>query len=474
MKKSLIMIVLVAGLVLGILAIPVASTLISNATNLTTPKANATELGTDERHQALSVEVVRVKTGPIDTSIGYSGNIKPLYEVRVIPKASGRIETLNIEVGDTVDKGDIIATLESDTLQKQYDQAKAALQVAEIQIEQMREGGRPENIAAAQAAVDAAQAQLDQAEAPLNENEVSMAKAAEAQAAAALKQAQTAYDQIAWFDGKGMLPQSLALQQATIAYEAARAQYEEALAGAKPETIRAAQAMVDQAQAQLDLARNPYRDTDLALAGAQYLQAKAALDLMALQLAETKIKAPAGGVISEAPMSIGSMAGPTAPIATIVSSDIEIIVKVEESRIGEIKKGQPTSISVSAYPGETFDGEVSLISPTANALDRTFEVRVKPDKQGDMLRAGMFAEVNLVTEQYANALLVPTTAVITEGDQSFVFVVNNDQVEKRPVTVGLHKKDMTQIKSGLVLGEQVVLSGQNSLKSGDVVAVKAG
>jgi multidrug efflux pump subunit AcrA (membrane-fusion protein) len=82
--------------------------------------------------------------------------------------------------------------------------------------------------------------------------------------------------------------------------------------------------------------------------------------------------------------------------------------------------------------------------------------------------------VNLVTEQYANALLVPTSSVVTEGDQSYVFVVSDDQVEKRPVTIGLSKKDMTQIKSGLVLGERVVLSGQSGLESGDVVSVKAG
>jgi HlyD family secretion protein len=473
MKKSVMMFMLVAGIVVGIVAIPVVGALIGNVTKLITPEVTATELVMDERH-GMSVDVSRVIAGPIETSIGYSGSISPVSEVDVFPKASGRIDELKVSVGDVVQKGDTLAVLESETLQKQVEQTKAALKVAEIQIEQMRAGGRPAQIAAAQAGVDAAQAQLDRAAAPLNQNEISVAKAAEAQAAAALKQAQAAYDQIAWFDGKGMLPQSLGLQQATIAHEAAQAQYEEALAGAKPETIRAAQAMVDQAKAQLELAKNPYRDTDLALAGAQYLQAKAALDLMEMQLEETTIKAPITGVVSDVPLSVGATAGTSKAIATMVSSNVEIIVKVEESRIGEIRKGQPTSISVSAYPGETFTGQVYLISPTANSSDRTFEVRISPDKQGDMLRAGMFADVNLVTEQFANALLVPTSSVVTEGDRSYVFVVSNDQVEKRPVTVGLSKKDVIQIKSGLALGEQIVLSGQNSLKSGDLVTVKTG
>ena len=473
MNKSKVLLVLIGGLIVGIAAIPIANALIGSATKLTTPQADATELIEDER-RGVSVEVARVKMGPIETVIGYSGSVRPNAEVEVIPQASGRIEKMNVDVGDSVEKGDILAVIESDTLKAQVQQAQAALKVAEIQIEQMQEGGRREQIAAAQAAVDAAQAQLDRANLPLNENEQAMAKAAEAQARAALKQAQAAYDDIAWYDGKGMLPQSLGLEQATAAYEAAQGQYKEAMAGAKPEDIRAAQAMVDQAKAQLELARNPYRDTDLALAAAQYLQAKAAVDLMELQLEETKVRAPMSGTISESPLAVGATASPGKSMFTIVSDEVEVTVKVEEARIGEIQKGQPTAINVSAYPDNTFTGEVSLISPTANASDRTFEVRISPDEQDDLLRAGMFAEVNLVIEQYANALLVPTSAVVTEGDQSYVFVVNNDQVEKQDVTTGLIQKDVTQIKSGLVLGEQVVVSGQKNLATGDVVEVIAG
>ena len=456
MKKSKILLVLIGGLIVGIAAIPIAITLIGSATKLTTPQASATELIEDER-RGVSAEVARVKMGPIETVIGYPGSVRPVAAVEVIPQVSGRIEKMNVDVGDSVEAGEVLAVIESDALNAQVQQAQAALKVAGIQIEQMRGGGRREQIAKEQAAVDAAQARLDRARLPLNENEQAMAKTAAVQARAALKLAQAAYDDIAWFDGKGMLPQSLGLEQATAAHEAANAQYEEAMAGAKPEDIRVAQAMVDQATAQLDLAKNPYRDTDLALAAAQYLQAKAAADLMAMQLSEANVKAPMSGTISESPQAVGATVELRKSMFTIVCDEVEIIVKVEEARIGQIQKGQPTAVNVSAYPDRTFTGEVSLISPTANASDRTFEVRISPDEQDNMLRGGMFAEVNLVTEQYANALLVPTSAVVTEGDQTYVFVVNNDQVEKQEVTTGLTKKDVTQIKSGLVLGEQVVV-----------------
>lgn len=474
MKKSKVVLLLVTGLVIGIVAIPIVSTLLSGGNWLAdAPQANATGLGEDER-RGTPVQVARVQMKPVESVVSYSGSIKPSAEVDVIPKASGRIEQVQIQLGDHVSKGDVLAIIESDTLRAQLTQAQAALQVAEIKIQQMREGGRAEQIAAAQAAVDAAQAKLDRATAPLNENEQAMAKATEVQARAALQAAQAAYDKISWYDAKGMLPQSVALQQATAAYEAARAKYEEAVAGAKPEDIRAAQAMVDQARAQLALARNPYRESDFALADAQRLQAKAAVDLMDIQLRETTVRAPIAGVVSRLPVSSGSMAGPTAPLATIVSDDVEVIIRVEESRIGDVTRGQPSKISVAAYPGQTFSGQVSLIGPTANTTDRTFEVRIKPDDVKHPLRGGMFAEVNLVMEQYANALTVPKTAVNTENGQSYVFVVVGDHVEKRAVVVGLSQRDMVQIKSGVALGEQVAVSGLNTLQPGSAVQVVNG
>ena len=115
-----------------------------------------------------------------------------------------------------------------------------------------------------------------------------------------------------------------------------------------------------------------------------------------------------------------------------------------------------------------------MISPIANDSDRTFEVRIKPNDQNSPLRGGMFAEVSLVTEQYANALMVPKSAVSTENGQPFVFVVSGSQVEKRLVTTGLTQKDTVQVKSGVALGEQVVVSGHNTLETGDVVEVVSG
>jgi len=435
-------------------------------------KASATELGPDQRLPT-SVQVAEVRLASIEQAVPYSGSVRPVDQVNIISKVSGRIEELKVDVGDFVKKGTVIARLESGTLRTQVDQAEAVLKVAEVKVQQMRQPPRWEQVALAQAAVDGAQARLDSIKRPLDQNEISVVKATEAQTRAALEQAQSAYDKIAWFDGKGAMPQSLALQQATIAHEAARAAYDERLAGAKMEDVRASQASVDQAKAQLSLARNPYQDTDLALAAATYLQAKAAVDLMREQLQEATIVAPMDGVISQVPLSIGALAGPATPVASMVSKDVEVVFKVEESRLGQIKEGLSSTVTVSAFPDQKFTGKVTRISPTADPTDRTFEVRLVPEDKSNLMRGGMFAQVNLVTEQHANALLIPSSALVKQDGKDLVFVVSNDKVEPREVKVGLNAGDNVQILSGLALGEQVVTSGQAHLQSGDTVKVIA-
>jgi HlyD family secretion protein len=436
-------------------------------------KASAKELGPEQRLPT-NVQVAEVRLAAVEQAVPYSGSVQPVNQVNIIAKVTGRIEELKVDVGDVVKKGDVIARLESGTLRTQVDQAEAALKVAELKLQQMRQPPRWEQVALAQAAADGAQARLDSIKRPLDQNQISVAKAAEAQARAVLEQAQSAYDKIAWFDGKGAMPQSLALQQATIAYESARAGYEEQLAGAKAEDIRAAQASVDQAKAQLSLAKNPFVDTDIALAAATYLQAKGAVDLMREQLQEATIVAPMDGVISQVPVSVGALAGPTAPVASMVSKDVEVVFKVEESRIGQIKEGQSSTVTVSAFPDQKFTGKVTRISPTADPTDRTFEVRLIPEDKNNLMRGGMFAEVNLVTEQHANALLIPGSALVKQDGKNLVYVVLNDKVEPREVKVGLNAGDSVQVVSGLALGEQVVTSGQAHLQPGDTVKVVAG
>jgi HlyD family secretion protein len=439
---------------------------------MTATEVTATELQ-DTRSGAVPVQVSPVTTGPVQTALSYSGSVIAQDQVNVLPKVSGRLTQLNADLGDKVTKGSVIAKIDTDQPTAQLLQSYASLYSARAKLAQMQEGSRSDQINQAAASLANAQAKLDSIKRPLDQNQIDMAKAGEVAARAALQQAQTNYDKIAWSDGKGASPQALALQQATTAYESARANYQEQLAGAHVEDIRAQEAVVQQSQSALALVQVPFRDTDFQLAQAAVLQAQAVVYGAQLQLKECTVYAPMDGEITSSPLTLGAIVGPSVPIVTMVASKVEVDVKVEEARIGQIAVGQPVTLTVAAYPGQTFTGNVSRISPTADPTDRTFLVRIIPNQQNGQLRGGMFADAQLIVAQQANALLVPRASVMSDGGQAYVMIVTGGQVERRDVELGMTRGDQVQVRSGLVLGEQVVSSGPKSLNSGDLVRVAA-
>ncbi len=461
-------------LVAGVVLLVMTGTVLAAYTpaRMAVSDVSAKEIGQDQS-RAIPVQAALVRLGPVETDVSYSGNIKVKGEVQLLSKISGRLEEIEVHVGDSVNKGDVIARIDARAATAQLMKAQAALRAAQIKASQISEGPRREEIAQSEASLKNAQAKLARMRAPLNQNEIDVAKASEVSARVALQQAQTEYDKIAWADGKGAMSQSVALQQATAAYESARAQYQEKLAGNKPEDIQAQEALVEQARAALALTKTPYRDTDAQLARANIEEAQATLYAAQLDVDECTIRASLDGVVSSTPLTVGAMVGSNTPVATLVTSQVEIAVRVEESSIPTIRSDQPATIHLAAYPDETFNGKVTRIAPTADETDRTFEVTIEPDEQNQVLRGGMFAQVNLITAQQANALLVPRSAVVSEGDKSFVFLVAGDRAQRREVVTGLSQEDVVQVFSGLTSGDWVVASGQAGLKNDDPVKVTA-
>src|SRR6185503_14540463 len=168
------------------------------------------------------------------------------------------------------------------------------------------------------------------------------------------------------------------------------------------------------------------------------------------QLGEVVIKAPFDGVVAELSVSQGSRVSPQTSVASFISKEVEVVVNVPESQIGQIKKGQSVAMQITAYPGQEFPGEVTSIAPQANQDTRTFEVKVTPTKGADLLRGGMYASVSILAEEKPNTLLAPRAAVTTIDDQPAVFVVKSDKtVEQREVTIGLFDQENIEILSGL-------------------------
>src|SRR5690606_23419021 len=154
--------------------------------------------------------------------------------------------------------------------------------------------------------------------------------------------------------------------QATIALEAARAQYDKVAKGATDDAIAGAYAQLAQARAQLERLQQGPQAAQIRAAEAQVKQAESSLYLAQLQLDKATVEAPIDGIVAEVQTGAGSMAAPGAPLLTLLSEDVKITIAVEESRLSQIQVGQAVTIQVDAYPDRSFAGLISNIAPTVN------------------------------------------------------------------------------------------------------------
>ena len=453
---------------IALIAILVLSLVLTACSPAQQPAAQAASA---EEDVATSVRAEAAKTGDISVIYSYSADLNAQESLKVMPVAAGRIEAVYVQVGDTVSAGDPIAEVEKKTYEAQLKQAEAGLDVARLQLAKMDEGTRPEQIAAAQAAVQFARDAVNDMN-TVDDNERTSAAAGLAQTEAALKLAQAQYDQVAWSDRVGMTPQALALQQATIAYEAARAGYD---LQTNPSDLQLSPLMSQLAQAEmaLALAEKPFTQTDYELAQEQVKLAEAGLDLAKIQMDETVIRAPINGVVAEVYVKAGDMASPAGAVALVISNNLEASFEVEESRINQVQTGQSASIQVTAYPGEDFPAVVTSVAPAADSTSHTFTVKVTPQESSGKLRSGMFANVSLLVDEKQAVVLVPNAAITQVRDQDVVFVIHDNVAQQRNVTTGATDYQCcTEIVAGVSDGETVVTAGQANLVDGTKVKIR--
>jgi RND family efflux transporter MFP subunit len=651
--------------------------------------------GKEAAPAAIPITTVVAQPGTIAATLVYSGNVQSRATVNVVPKITGRVERLYVDIGDQVRQGEVIAELDRATLDAQVQQAEAAVAVAQARLAQIQAGSRQEDIEAAAASVRAAEARLDQARSGARPEEVAGARAQVSQAQtrldsliagpkvedlenldAAVEQARAQQDQIraqlasssaAMTEAKLRLDQARSglggpstrsedIATALASLNAARSRLDELRAGPRPEDLRAAelavdrarlnldaadealeacgrtvtesrsqsrssqtgqttttvsrqrascsesqrdqltqqrnaarvavreaenqlertrngatpfqiaqaeeavrqsdaalqkarfggtsdlaslelrygqaqsdveriQAQLEQAQANLeasqtrvDSARNPsefdVRNAqevvnqsaanlarlvnpnpfdvrsaqaavdqaaatlasrqqptveDIQIAAAQLDQSAAALDAAKVNQAESVVRAPFDAIVSLRNVSPGATVGTQTTIVTLVSRDTEIILQVEEARIGQVERGQPAEISVAAFPGQPVPGVVASVAPTADPRSRTFAVRVYPNDPEGRLRDGMFAQVALQTGA-RQTLLVPVQALVNRSGRNVVFVVTPEgRVQSREVTVGINDGRNIEILQGLNQGEEVAISGLDVLSDGTPV-----
>ncbi|MFY9415758.1 MAG: efflux RND transporter periplasmic adaptor subunit, partial [bacterium] len=273
----------------------------------------------------------------------------------------------------------------------------------------------------------------------------------------------------------------LALEQAEEAEKAARrqvemlrktaAQQEQLALGQKTQ----AEAGLEAARAGLEQARKGAREEDLRAAEAGVKQARAALALARRQLKRGTIEAPISGVVTALDAQVGALAGPGTPLMAIVNPNlIKVEFNLTERLIDKVAPGDEVVVRFLSLPGQEFSGVVTAVSPAADPRTGVFLVEATLENEAGLLAPGFFAEVDLVVDASEGNLVIPRSALLREGDQYYVYIVEGERARKKLVTLGLSDGEKVEVLSGLEEDDLVVVKGQHYLEEGSKVSISEG
>jgi multidrug efflux pump subunit AcrA (membrane-fusion protein) len=190
-------------------------------------------------------------------------------------------------------------------------------------------------------------------------------------------------------------------------------------------------------------------------------------------------RAPLSGTVVALPAQVGMTISQSVPVARLTGgSALEIRLYVAERFISKMALSLPCEISLDAFPGETFRGSISEISPVVDPASRTMEVKVNVDNPGSRLKAGMFAKVRVITERKDKIVKIPASALVRRFGETSVYTIDTDPQDpafqiarKKPVVPGLLVDGVLEIQEGLLAEEEIIVRGQSFLEDGSRVNV---
>ncbi len=445
--------------------------------------ANFTLLNQGTNQEDIERLTVPVSAQNVTLRITASGKVVPVQSVNISPKNPGVLSQLYVEQGDRVQKGQILARMDSASIEAQKSQYLANLAQNQAQLAQAVAGNRPQEIAQARARLAQAQAQLTQARVGNRPQEIAQAQAQvdAAQARVNYTTEQVKRYQYLYKEGaerKQLLDQAISDDKSAKAnLEEAKKRFSLVQSGSRSEEIAQRQAAVNEARAALVLLEDGTRPEEIAQRQAAVASAEAQLKGVQVQLEDTIIRAPFSGIVTQKYANVGAFVTPTTSASTsasatsssivAVAKGLEILAQVPEADIGRIKPGQQVEIVADAYPDQVFKGRVRLIAPEAVVEQgvTSFQVRVALDTGLDKLRSGLNVDLTFLGDRVNNALVLPTVSIVTEKGRTGVLVPDeNNRPQFREVTIGAQIKDQTQILGGVKQGDRIFVNPPKDYK----------
>jgi len=413
---------------------------------------------------APAIKTARARRGDITITAAGAGSLLPAAQANLGFKSGGWLAELLVQTGDQVEAGEVLARLDDTDARLQVAQAEISLKLAELKLDELIKGADAASLAAAQENLRAAREELEALLAGLPLEEQKIAAADLEKAAIVVQKAQADYDQVAWQDDIGALPQAVALQQATLDYEKAKANYELKIAGPSEAQLAVAQSKVAQAQAQLDDLVAGASPEAVETARLQVEQAQISLQAAQTQMESTVLRAPFAGTVTAIKANVGELVGAT-PIISIADLQQPLVqVYLDESELDKLAVGHPVRVVFDALPDDVFTGRVVGLDPLVSVVDGVPVVSAwaeldgtEDDSDRRPILAGMNASVELIAAERRGVVLIPIEAMreLAPGQDAVFVVAPDGELLMRPVQVGLKDYVNAEIISGLEPGEVV-------------------
>jgi RND family efflux transporter MFP subunit len=180
------------------------------------------------------------------------------------------------------------------------------------------------------------------------------------------------------------------------------------------------------------------------------------------QMKNSEIRSPVDGLLTAIKTIDGELVAERAELFTVSSRKNYVRGEVDEEDVGEVKAGMEAIVQVYAFRTRQFRAKVSAIQPAADPETQRYTIVLELESPPENLMAGMTGEMNIITGTHENALLLPTRALVV--DQALV--VKRGLLQSRTVKVGYRTLDFSEVLSGVLEGERVVLSDQDKLRPG--------
>ncbi|MCT7952339.1 efflux RND transporter periplasmic adaptor subunit [Ancylothrix sp. C2] len=387
---------------------------------------------------ATAVDVAIARTGTLQEDVLYTGTTAPVREVSLRPQVEGKLLSLNVDVGDAIEQGQMIARLDDALLVAAVVQAEAEL------------AARRSEVARA-------------------ETEVSKARTDVQEATLKLQQLQADAARLEGLANEGAVSRQSAEQKRNEAQTAEQA-------------LRSAQVQINTEQQAVAAVEGRVTAQQAIIA-----QAKERLSYAVLN-------APISGVVTQRLSEAGNVVQPGTELLKIGDfSQVKIVVDVSELELANIRTGQSVGVVLDAFPKEEFNGIITQISPAADPVARLVPVEITISNRGGKIGSGLLARVNFSGNQ-KEGVIIPETALQaggrergnsakspqnannTKGQKSqegTIFVIKQEgektTVESRKVQIGEKANKQVEIISGLQAGERFVARAGKPLKDGDPV-----